>query len=59
VALAAPGLLGAPLAAPLAAPYAYAAHAAIPAPLAAYTTGIGYPAYSPYSAPIVSAAYYG
>lgn len=60
MALAAPGIVSAPLAAaPLAAPYAYTAHAAYPAPLAAYTTGIGYPAYSAYSAPIVSAAYYG
>ena len=59
VALAAPGYVGAPLAAPLVAPYAYSAHAAYPAPLAAAYTGIGYPAYSPISAPLVSAAYYG
>ena len=58
VALAAPGYVGAPLAAPVVAPYAYAAHAAYTAPLAAYT-GIGYPAYNAISAPVVSAAYYG
>ncbi|KDR14678.1 hypothetical protein L798_11450 [Zootermopsis nevadensis] len=61
VALAAPGLVGAPLAAPFtapfAAPYAYAAHPAYSAPLAAYTAGIGYPA--AYSAPLVNAAYFG
>lgn len=59
VALAAPGYVGAPLAAPLVSPYAYTAHAAYAAPLAAAYTGVGYPAYSPISAPIVSAAYYG
>lgn len=58
VALAAPGYVGAPLAAPLVAPYAYTGHAAYTAPLAAYT-GLGYPAYSAISAPVVSAAYYG
>jgi hypothetical protein len=58
-ALAAPGYVGAPLAAPVVAPYAYAAHAAYAAPLPAAYTGIGYPAYSPISAPLVSAAYYG
>lgn len=58
-ALAAPGYVGAPLAAPVVAPYAYTAHAAYAAPLAAAYTGIGYPAYSPFSAPVVSAAYYG
>jgi len=59
VALAAPGYVGAPLAAPLVAPYSYTAHAAYAAPLTAAYTGLGYPAYSPISAPIVSAAYYG
>jgi len=56
-ALAAPGYVGAPLAAPVVAPYAYTAHAAYAAPLTAAYTGIGYPAYSPISAPLVSAAY--
>jgi hypothetical protein len=58
-ALAAPGYVSAPLAAPLVSPYAYTAHAAYAAPLTAAYTGIGYPAYSPISAPVVSAAYYG
>ena len=58
VALAAPGYVSSPLAAPVVSPYAYTAHAAYAAPLAAYT-GIGYPAYSSLSAPLVSAAYYG